>query len=67
MKNKKVMAGYGKYAKSGFFGNVAKNNKSMNLDIYISMYTYVFIPKFMQIGQLVGDMKRCKKYFLAMW
>ena len=59
MKNKGVMAGYGKYAKSSFFGNMAKNNKSMNLSIYISMYThYVFIPKFMQIYQFVWDIKK---------
>ena len=58
------MARYGKYAKSSFFGNMAKNNKSMNLSIYISMYTYyVFIPKFMQIDQFVWDIKKGVIFF----
>ena len=51
-----------------FFGNMAKNNKSMNLSIYISMYTYyVFIPKFMQIDEFVWDIKKGVIFFLSIW
>ena len=32
---------YGKYAKSSFFGNMAKNNKSMNLKLFRYMQTYI--------------------------
>ena len=61
MKNKGIMAGYGKYAKSGFLAMWPKIIKVwawkfilVYTYIYIFIY-YVFIPKFMSIGQLVGE------------
>jgi len=64
IKNKGVIAGYEKYAKSVIFVNMAKNNKSMNLKNYISMCTYVLcIHIKINVNWSIGPrdiIKRCK-------
>ena len=58
MKNKGVMAGYEKYAKSGFLAIWPKIIKVWTWkSIYVcTLIYYVFITKLMQIGRLVGEL-----------